>query len=341
MAFDKLSPLPKATQPLTEGITPRGTKVHLSRFKAEPQQYGNYISYTDQLDFFAHDPSPKLLDYSGLLADNAKETFEGMDAMALAAGLNVEYAGSATSRSAITEVLSTDDIKRAVTHLRNNKVDTINGYYIAFVHPNVELDISNDPNWKAPHEYRDTTQIYKGELGEYFGVRFIRDVDQYVFRGEAFGGKFEELTVARVDKKNKSIYVMEPTSSSELGEASDKIWINGKKYTIASTTGGTDGGKILVSEDLTDALIETDMKIYPGGGGVDGRPVYGTIIIGKGAFGTSGDDTVQIIAKPLGSAGSADPLNQRGTMGWKGYRVFKLLEQSKMVRIESFASIDE
>ena len=42
-----------------------------------------------------------------------------------------------------------------------------------------------------------------------------------------------------------------------------------------------------------------------------------------------------MINKELGSAGTADPLNQRGTYGWKGYHFSMILEQLKLVRIES------
>ena len=74
IAFDKLSPLPKASQPLTEGVTPTGSAVNVTRIKGEPEQFGNYVSYTDQLDFFAHDPSPEVLKYADLLTENQLET---------------------------------------------------------------------------------------------------------------------------------------------------------------------------------------------------------------------------------------------------------------------------
>ena len=61
IAFDKLSPLPKAEQPLTEGVTPTGSAVHITRVKGEQEQFGNYVSYTDQLDFFSADPSLEFL----------------------------------------------------------------------------------------------------------------------------------------------------------------------------------------------------------------------------------------------------------------------------------------
>ena len=68
IAFDKLSPLPKASQPLTEGVTPVGSAVHITRIKGEPEQFGNYVSYTDQIDFVANDPSPEEMKYTELLS---------------------------------------------------------------------------------------------------------------------------------------------------------------------------------------------------------------------------------------------------------------------------------
>jgi N4-gp56 family major capsid protein len=54
--------------------------------------------------------------------------------------------------------------------------------------------------------------------------------------------------------------------------------------------------------------------------GVGGIDVHASIFIGKDAFGTteiSGQGAVKTIVKGLGSAGTADPLDQRKTIGWK------------------------
>lgn len=340
VAFDKLSPLPKATTPLTEGVTPKGAAINITRVKGEPEQFGNYVSYTDQLDFFANDPSPEVLKYTDLLTENQLETFEHLDAMELASGLNVFYAGEAKSRAELTDVLTVKDVRRAVTSLKRNKVQPADGTdYIAFIHPDVVYNIYNDEEWRQPHTYRDTKQLYDGEIGRLFGVRFIEDPDAYVFRGEPFADKYDELSVARVDGSN--IYIAETLDVSDTASISDKpVWIDNRKYTILSATAGENGEAFLtMSEDLTDKMVVADMKIYPGEGGVDGTPVYSTVIVGKNAFGTAGDKTAEIINKSLGSAGTSDPLNQRGTVGWKGYRFFKILEQTKMLRIESIANL--
>ena len=342
IAFDKLSPLPKATQPLTEGVTPTGSAVHITRVKGEPEQFGNYVSYTDQLDFFAHDPSPEVLKYADLLTENQLETFEHLDAMELASGLNVFYTGTAASRSAVADELTVKDVRRAVTSLKRNKVQPADGKdYIAFIHPDVVFDIWSDDEWRQPHTYADTKQLYDGEIGRLFGVRFIEDPDAWVFRGTPFADKYDELTVVKTD--GTKIYIAETIASGDVADfAGRKIWINNTSYTLASTgaAAGSNGSAYLIATaSVTGKLIEPDMKIYPGdGGNSSGKPVYSTIILGKDAFGTSGDRTVHLINKSLGSAGTGDPLNQRGTVGWKGYRFTKILEQTKMVRIESVAS---
>ena len=340
VAFDKLSPLPKATTPLTEGVTPKGAAINITRVKGEPEQFGNYVSYTDQLDFFANDPSPEVLKYTDLLTENQLETFEHLDAMELASGLNVFYAGEAKSRAELTDVLTVKDVRRAVTSLKRNKVQPADGTdYIAFIHPDVVYNIYNDDEWRQPHTYRDTKQLYDGEIGRLFGVRFIEDPDAYVFRGEPFADKYDELSVARVDGSN--IYIAETLEVSDTALISDKpVWIDNRKYTVLSATAGENGEAFLtMSEDVTDKMVVADMKIYPGEGGIDGTPVYSTVIVGKNAFGTAGDKTAEIINKSLGSAGTSDPLNQRGTVGWKSYRFFKILEQTKMLRIESIANL--
>ena len=44
---------------------------------------------------------------------------------------------------------------------------------------------------------------------------------------------------------------------------------------------------------------------------------------------------LQYYSKQKGSAGTADPIDQRSTVGWKAIKVAKILVQEYMVRIES------
>src|SRR3990172_2590288 len=68
--------------------------------------------------------------------------------------------------------------------------------------------------------------------------------------------------------------------------------------------------------------------------------VYATLIIAADAYGVSplAGQAMQTYVKALGSAGSADPLEQRSTVGWKATTVTTILNQAWLLRIEALAS---
>lgn len=87
---------------------------------------------------------------------------------------------------------------------------------------------------------------------------------------------------------------------------------------------------------------ETDKAKFFADAGVGGTvDVYTVIVIGAEAFGIvdlAGGHNLQTIFKPLGSAGSADPLNQQSTMGWKVTFGTKRLQEAFMLRYECSTS---
>lgn len=66
-------------------------------------------------------------------------------------------------------------------------------------------------------------------------------------------------------------------------------------------------------------------------------PVYNNFIIGQEAYGVVnlGSENGEFYVKPLGSAGSADPLNQRGSVGWQLPFAARILNDSFMVNLQS------
>ena len=74
----------------------------------------------------------------------------------------------------------------------------------------------------------------------------------------------------------------------------------------------------------------TEAKIFDGG-------VYSTLILGDNAYGVTEIEGggLEHIVKQRGSAGTADPLNQRSSAGWKAIKVAERLVEQFMVRIES------
>ena len=84
-------------------------------------------------------------------------------------------------------------------------------------------------------------------------------------------------------------------------------------------------------------LVETtEAKIFEGAG-ASGADVASVIVLGQYAYGVTSlkGAKLRVIVKPAGSAGTADPLDQISTVGWKmdGFGA-KLLQPEYAVRIE-------
>jgi N4-gp56 family major capsid protein len=79
----------------------------------------------------------------------------------------------------------------------------------------------------------------------------------------------------------------------------------------------------------TNAYVDDDA-------GVDSNDVHYTIVLAQNAYAQTriGGAALQNIVKPLGSAGTADPLNQRTTSGWKAAYVAKILNENFLVVIQ-------
>lgn len=92
----------------------------------------------------------------------------------------------------------------------------------------------------------------------------------------------------------------------------------------------------------TNAKIWTDATtaLTAGYKGVTKNDVYATLIFGAEAYGLSplSGNAMNTYVKALGSAGTADPLEQRSTVGWKATTITTILNQTWMVRLESLAS---
>ena len=262
--FRKFASLAKALTPLTEGVTPDGKSLTVSTITATVAQYGDYITQSDVLELTALDNT--ILEATKLLGRQAGATLDTVVRNVLQAGTNVTYCPkivsgaetAVTSRANLdaTAQLTVKVIQQVVAKLRAQNAPTINGKYVAIVHPYVAYDIMRDPEWIDAHKYAQPTNLYQGEIGEIAGVRFVQT---------------------------------------------------------------------------------TEAKIYTGEGCPSNLAVFGTLIFGDGAYGvtevTGGG--LQTIVKQKGSAGTADPLDQRSSVGWKAIKTAELLIPQYLVRVES------
>lgn len=179
--FRKYTQLPKALTPLTEGVTPDGQNLDVHAITATVAQYGGYITLSDVLMLTAIDNN--LMEAIELLGDQAGRTLDTITREVLVSGTNVMYAGGRSARTGVTatDKLTVMDIKKAVRQLKVGLATKINGYYVAIVHPDVVFDIQNDDEWINASEYAGSTQIFEGEIGKLYGVRFVESTEAKIW----------------------------------------------------------------------------------------------------------------------------------------------------------------
>lgn len=263
--FRQFSPLEKALTPITEGVTPSGNSLTVTAKTATVSQYGDFITQSDVLELTSLDNT--ILEATKLLGRQAGLTLDTVVRNVLQSGTNVTYCSKISTTGAETAVtsranldataqLTVDTVMQVVAKLRAQNAPTINGKYVAIIHPYVAYDLMRDPEWTDAHKYTTSENLYEGEIGEIAGVRFV-----------------------------------------ETSEA----------------------------------------KIYSGDGCPSGLAVFATLFIADGAYGVTEVEGggLQTIVKQKGSAGTADPLDQRSSVGWKGLKVAEILVDNYLVRVES------
>ena len=122
----------------------------------------------------------------------------------------------------------------------------------------------------------------------------------------------------------KYVAIIHPYAAYSLMR--DPEWINAHQY--ANPTNLYTGE---IGEIAGVRFVETtEAKIYEGG-------VFGTLFLGANAYGTTEitGGGLQTIVKPKGSAGTADPLDQRSSVGWKAIKTAEQLIPNYIVRVES------
>ena len=106
----------------------------------------------------------------------------------------------------------------------------------------------------------------------------------------------------------------------------DPEWIDAHKYAKPENLYEGEIGEVAGVR-----FVQTsEAKIYSGG-------VFGSLIFGDGAYGVTeiSGGGLQTIVKQKGSAGTADPLDQRSSVGWKAIKTAELLIPQYLVRVES------
>lgn len=187
--FRKIGVLQPALTPLTEGVTPDGNSATVTAISATTAQYGDFILFSDRVDFQMVDPI--LAEYSKEQGVQASETKDVLTRNELNNGSVVMYAAGRTSRVTLAkgDVPTVDLFRKGALTLKKNKVKKIGGRYITFISPDVTHDLLDDPKFLKAYEIGQNNKPFiEGEVADVYGIRFIEVENPMIYAGAGASG---------------------------------------------------------------------------------------------------------------------------------------------------------
>ncbi len=180
--FRKFNSLPVVTEKLTEGVTPDGQNLDITSKTCKVDQMGAYVVLSDKIDIIGIDPV--LTETAELLGEQGALSIDTVVRDIVVAGTNVQYAGGVSTRNTVAEKISGTEIRKAVRTMRKNFIKPFEGkHYVGLMSAETEYDLMNDPMWQDVSKYSASTQVFDGEVGSLYGVRFVRADNMPVFKG--------------------------------------------------------------------------------------------------------------------------------------------------------------
>lgn len=173
-------------------------------------------------------------DAANMVGFNAGISQDTIARTPLGAGTNIEYAGNATARNTIgpDDTITASDVRRVRAEFIGASVmPWMDGYFRAFIHPDVAVDLRTETGvaaWREPHVYSQPGEIWNGSIGAFEGVEFLETP-----RAEVLADAGSSTTLTDVYKtvfvgqqalaKAFSSAVSAPTAQIVRGEVTDKL----------------------------------------------------------------------------------------------------------------------
>ncbi|KKN30968.1 hypothetical protein LCGC14_0828620 [marine sediment metagenome] len=186
--FRRYTLLSPATTPLSEGITPSGSRLSITNINATVAQYGDYVTLTDLVVLTTLDPL--LTENTSVLGQQTGNTLDQLCRDVITAGTTIQYSSTSTQTSEITAgmKLNSDEVKEAVRTLQGNDahkmmtmINPSTGFnttpiaaaYIGIISHSTLFDLKNDTAWIPVQEYATQKGVMDGEVGAMDDVRFV------------------------------------------------------------------------------------------------------------------------------------------------------------------------
>lgn len=116
-------------------------------------------------------------------------------------------------------------------------------------------------------------------------------------------------------------------------------WLDANKYVTPDKIFKGEIGALSNVRMIVSSNIQFYANASNGSGSTGNYDVYPTYFFGKDAFGVVRDGEPKSFFKPLGSSGTADPLNQRASAGVKFRVGATILRENALIRYETYSTL--
>lgn len=259
-----------AAATLTEGTVPTEQAFTFDQKEVSMTQYGVFAKLSDvvlrdsPIDVYAeagYELGRRLAEVVDTVVQNVLDG-NGVAGFNDSGKITVVYGGAATSRATVSSAMTATAAKLAEisAKLQAQAVPTIDGAYVAIVHPYVVKDLITESTVGGFFEvskYSQPENIFNGEIGKLYGIRIVVAPNNKVYTGAGVSsanvyptfimGKYAYGTVKATDLET----IIQPVGSAGAADPLKQFGTVGLKMRFGST--------LLKSEAL--ARLETASSI--------------------------------------------------------------------------------
>jgi len=310
------APLQAHITPLAEGVPPQSDKGSVEKYEMQATSYGRYMEFTDAVDFKVVDPV--VAHYSREYSIVAIETLDMLAREELMSKAQKYFAGGAANIEAMriaTGKPQLSDLRLIALSLKRQLVKPRGTYYTVCVSPEFVFDMLDDPYIQ---KYMTINQTTKGMMD---------DISTLI---PLFGMDFKETMVCPDTSRFVNGSGKKSVIAYKLAEVADETetWyatLDDDGYVYRTFT-EDDAEYALVSGYVKDGRTGEDASYIPNQdvwtlpAGWNELKIHHILVVGKDALtrtGLAGEQNAKMYAKPLGSAGVLDPIDQRQSIGFK------------------------
>jgi len=180
--FNRYAPQAIDTTPLTEGVNPDVCTITAANVSVVLAEYGRTFKISKFLTLTSIDVNNR--EKISLLGQHMGETLNRVVRNELENGTARIANGKAASAVSASDVLDGDEVRDIVQQLEINKASAYaDGYFMGKVVPQTKTSLVKSSTWLNAKTYVDTRDLYKGEMGELYQVRFLLNKDAATSNG--------------------------------------------------------------------------------------------------------------------------------------------------------------